>query len=122
MKPTPYLKQVLKDLDRDLKKFPRGKRAEVLAAYRTGLEMSFHDCYPGRFADLNSQELTRDYSYLIHRVIFRKGYSVGAQFGELEVDFARQLLLEEVEKRKTKYSKPGLIGRLLGGRNDTSTG
>jgi hypothetical protein len=114
MKPTPYLKQVLKELDGRLKILPRKERTRALDAYKIGLEVSFHECYPNRTPDLNVKELTPSVSCMLHGTIFRKGYYVAKQFGELEVDYARQLLLDEVGKRQAKYSKPGLLGRLFG--------
>jgi len=109
MKPIPYLKQVLRELDTDLRKFPRGERAVALDAYRHGLETSFHDCYPDRFAAVDSAAISEGY-----RRLFERGDYVAKQFGELEVDFARRLLLAEVEKRKTKFSGPGWFERYLG--------
>ena len=38
MKPTPYLKRVLKELDKDLRKLPREGRIEALDAYKFGIE------------------------------------------------------------------------------------
>lgn len=111
MKPTPYLKRLLKELDGELRKFPRAERTRALDAYKQGLEISFHFCYPERFSSVSEVPVDERYGNA-----YSEGNSVGGQFGELEVDYARQFLLEEVEKRKTKYSKPGLIGRLFGGR------
>ena len=98
---TPYLKQYLKELDRDLRKFPRNERAKVLDAYRNGLEASFHNCYPDKFPSVAPLVVDEKYGNAS-----KMGSHVGGQFSPLEVESAREFLLAEVEKRKVKFSRP----------------
>ena len=109
MKPTPYLKQVLRELDRELKRFPRSERAQVLEAYKHGLETSFYGCYPNRFPSVAPIEISE-----VYRGFYERGTHMGKQFGVFEVDSARELLLDEVEKRKTRFSGPSGLDWYLG--------
>ena len=106
MKPTPYLKQCLKELDAYLKHFPRNEKVPGLISYQFGLEFSLNESYPEKFSE---PEVPKP---LLGLAIV--GASVGKQFGELEVESAREYLLAEIQKRKTKFSKPGFLERFVG--------
>lgn len=98
-----YLKQCLKEFDRDIRKLPRQKKVEALDCYKLGLEASFHDSYPNKFTAPSYKPQEKYKSFV------EKGIYTGRQFGSLEVDFAREFLLAEIEKRKNKFSKEGFL-------------
>ncbi|OGJ21599.1 hypothetical protein A3K73_02900 [Candidatus Pacearchaeota archaeon RBG_13_36_9] len=105
-----YLKIVLKGLDRYLRKLPRQEKVIALNYYRFGLEESLHESYPDEFD--TPAEFPVDELKYIH--FFRIGIHNGKQFGPLEAKSAREFLLAEMEKRKTKFSKPGFLEKLDG--------
>lgn len=107
MKPTPYLKKTLKVLDKNLRNLPRSERLEALRVYKYGLEASFYDNYPEKF--VAPSEISFHFKYSHFQV---GGISDGVQPGPLEVESAREFLLEAVEKRKKKFSKSGFLEEL----------
>ena len=106
MKPTPYLKTCLKSLDEDLRKLSRKEKIRYLDHYKYGLEFGFRSNYSEKFAFPSGEvQITDD---LTHKAYW-SAYELPNQFGPLEVESAREFLLEAVEKRKKKFSKTGFF-------------
>jgi hypothetical protein len=94
-----YLETCLKELDKILRKSPKEARAEALLIYQLGFEKAIYDNYPSRFQEPAKREVTPEFFGC-----FQCGYQA-MQFGELEVDYARERILAEIEKRKAKLSR-----------------
>lgn len=110
MKPTPYLKQCLKELDRDLKELPKEHKIKALHAYKFGIENTLFCHYPDRFSlPAGSTESLEDPASF-----YEQGIDVGNQFGPLEVESARDFLFAGVEKRRKKFSKKSWFEGLNG--------
>jgi len=112
MKPTPYLKTCLKELDKSLRRLSRQDKLEALRKYKIGLEYSFWRNYNDKFPKPVVEFKVLRKLYMGH--YFEKGKYIGFQSGPLEVDATREYLFAEIEKRKTKFSKPSFLGELYG--------
>ncbi len=109
MKPTPYLKSCLKSLDKDLRNLSKENKIRYLDHYRYGLEFGLRGNYPDKFAFPSGEvQITDD---LTHKAYWG-AYEISDQFGPLEVESTRKFLLEAMEKRKKKFSKPGFLEKL----------
>lgn len=107
-KPTPYLKRVLKELDRDLRELSKEHKVKALHAYKFGIENTLFCHYPDRFSlPAGSTESLEDPASF-----YEQGADVGNKFGPLEVESAREFLIAEVKKRKAKFSKPSFLEKL----------
>jgi len=107
MKPRPYLKECLKELDKELKDLPRQEKVNALLNYEYGLKTLLTHQYPNDFED---KELDFIVGVKMYYDLFEKGKDVAQEFGPLETDLAKELFAE-VEKRKQKFSKPSLLSR-----------
>jgi hypothetical protein len=105
---SPYVKQCLKDIDKDLKKLSKQDRLRYLHHYNYGLELGLHGNYSNEFP-LPSGEVQITDS-LSHQAYW-KAYDISNQFGPLEAGLAKELLAE-IGSRKDKFSKPGVLSRI----------
>jgi len=97
-----YVKRVLRELDKDLKRLSREDKLGLLRVYKYSLEVSLNYNYPSKFSAPVPSLIGK------YRESYKQGTQVGNQFGPLELELARELLAE-VEKRKQKFSQPSLL-------------
>jgi hypothetical protein len=103
-----YVKQCLRDIDKDLKKLSKQDRLRYLHHYNYGLELGLHGNYSNEFP-LPSGEVQITDS--LSNQAYWKAYGISNQFGPLETGLAKELLAE-IGSRKAKFSKPGFFERL----------
>lgn len=103
MRSQAYLKECVRELRREFqaakkefkKKYGRPfcmEKEWILDAYKYGFELSLHEGFPDKFPSPKSTHLLPTEVSL-----FEKGRYVGQQFGKLEVEAARERILDEVE-------------------------
>jgi len=108
-----YLRNCVKKLKRDLRRLPRGERVVAVRGYRMGFELSVKQNYPNK-KDLTSTAFEAPDSFAKHSDFVLDGRYVGNQIPVLEVDASVGFILQETERLRMRFSKPGLGQRVSG--------
>jgi hypothetical protein len=103
-----YLQLQLKALDKSLKQYrTRQQRTEALETFEEGLKFSLWENYQKEFPQYQSMRKI----YSAYDALLSLGTSLGRAFGPLEVQDAAETLFAEIEKRKARLAKPGMLER-----------
>ncbi len=105
----PYVREHLKHLDNDLRGYGGQYRIHALENYQIGLEQALHESYPKKFAA--PKEVAHEGYFLL----LMDGIHFGRQIGPQEVEYVRQTLLTEIEKRKKSTTLVQKITGILNG-------
>jgi len=104
---TPYIKEQLKGLNKILRQYKtRQEKIAALETFEDGLRSSLWMVYDDKFPlYITIRHPSNQYNYP------RSFGSMGKDFGPLEVQDAAETLFAEIEKRKARLAKPGMLER-----------
>jgi hypothetical protein len=99
-----FIEDCTKRISREVKVYPRKDQLAALESFVQGFERSLGENYPEQFHKKPEEvQDTRFYS------LYALGINIGNQFGPLEVEPAREEILEVIDKRKQSLQNPNLL-------------